>query len=84
MKRTLLFLLLLISQTFSQADCTSALSVCGNSSITYSPSGIGAVNESLGGCLTTGEHNSDMVQTHDCYRRNFTFDLVPERSCGGL
>ncbi|KPH13854.1 gliding motility-associated C-terminal domain-containing protein [Chryseobacterium sp. ERMR1:04] len=78
MKKTLLILLLLISQTFfSQADCTSALSVCGNSSITYSPSGIGAVNESLGGCLTTGEHNSIWYKLTIATGGTLTFDLVP-------
>ncbi|MEI7488324.1 MAG: T9SS type B sorting domain-containing protein, partial [Chryseobacterium sp.] len=78
MKKTLLFLLLFISQTFfSQADCTSALSVCGNLSITYSPSGIGAVNESLGGCLTTGEHNSIWYKLTIATGGTLTFDLVP-------
>lgn len=78
MKKTLFFLLLLISQTFfSQADCTSALSVCGNSSITYSPTGIGAVNESLGGCLITGEHNSIWYKLTIATGGTLTFDLVP-------
>ncbi|SHK91685.1 T9SS type B sorting domain-containing protein [Chryseobacterium polytrichastri] len=78
MKKTLLIFLLLISQTFfSQADCTSALSVCGNSSITYSPTGIGAVNESLGGCLITGEHNSIWYKLTIATGGTLTFDLVP-------
>ncbi|MCW3162405.1 gliding motility-associated C-terminal domain-containing protein [Chryseobacterium oryctis] len=78
MKKSLLFFLLLLSQTFfSQADCTSALSVCGNSSITYSPTGIGAVNESLGGCLSTGEHNSIWYKITIATGGTLTFDLVP-------
>ncbi|MCE3075577.1 T9SS type B sorting domain-containing protein [Chryseobacterium gwangjuense] len=78
MKKTLLLFLLLLSQVyFSQADCSTALSVCGNSSITYSPTGIGAVNETLGGCLTTGEHNSIWYKLTIATSGTLTFDLVP-------
>ncbi|KMQ62909.1 chromophore lyase [Chryseobacterium sp. FH2] len=78
MKKTLLFILLFISQTFfSQADCSTALTVCGNSSITYSPTGIGAVNENLGGCLITGEHNSIWYKITIATGGTLTFDLVP-------
>jgi len=78
MKKTLLLFILLISQTFfAQADCSTALSVCGNSSITYSPTGIGAVNESLGGCLITGEHNSIWYKLTIATSGTLTFDLVP-------
>ncbi len=54
MRKLLLFLLLCISQTFySQADCATALSVCGNSNITYSPSGYGNIKELVnsGSCI---------------------------------
>ncbi len=78
MKKYLLFFLLLLSRTlFSQADCSTALTVCGNSNITYSPSGIGAVNENLGGCLTTGEHNSIWYKITIATGGTLTFDLVP-------
>ncbi|PZU17566.1 MAG: chromophore lyase, partial [Chryseobacterium sp.] len=78
MKKTLLLFLLLLSQVyFAQADCSTALSVCGNSSITYSPTGIGAVNENLGGCLTTGEHNSIWYKLTIATSGTLTFDLVP-------
>ncbi|WP_426276394.1 T9SS type B sorting domain-containing protein [Chryseobacterium sp. S-02] len=78
MKKTLLLFLLLLSQVyFSQADCSTALSVCGNSSITYSPTGIGSVNETLGGCLTTGEHNSIWYKLTIATSGTLTFDLVP-------
>lgn len=78
MKKTLLFFLFCISQIFySQADCSTALSVCGNSSITYSPTGIGNVNESLGGCLTTGEHNSIWYKLTIATGGTLTFNLVP-------
>ena len=78
MRKTLLFFIILLSQQFySQADCTSALSVCGNSSITYSPNGIGLVNESLGGCLSSGEHNSIWYKITIATSGTLTFDLVP-------
>lgn len=78
MKKYLLFFLLLLSRTlFSQADCSTALTVCGNSNITYSPSGIGALNENLGGCLTTGEHNSIWYKITIATGGTLTFDLVP-------
>jgi len=78
MKKTLLLFLFLISQTFfSQADCSTALSVCGNSNITYNPSGTGNVYESLGGCLTTGEHNSIWYKITIATSGTLTFNLVP-------
>ncbi|MCW3169135.1 T9SS type B sorting domain-containing protein [Chryseobacterium sp. 09-1422] len=78
MKKTLLLVIFLISQTFfSQADCSTALSVCGNSNITYSPTGIGAVNEPLGGCLITGEHNSIWYKLTIATSGTLTFNLVP-------
>jgi hypothetical protein len=52
---------LCISHFYSQADCATALSVCGNSNITYSPSGYGNIKELVnsGSCIDfTGEHNS--------------------------
>ena len=78
MKKFLLFIFLSLSQfLFSQADCTSALAVCGNSSITYSPSGIGNVNENLRGCLTEGEHNSIWYKITIATGGTLTFNLVP-------
>ncbi|MBW7676225.1 T9SS type B sorting domain-containing protein [Chryseobacterium chendengshani] len=78
MKKTLLFILFCISQSlFSQADCSTALTVCGNSTINYGPTGIGAVNESLGGCLTTGEHNSIWYKLTIATSGTLTFNLVP-------
>ncbi|TXF79463.1 T9SS type B sorting domain-containing protein [Chryseobacterium sp.] len=78
MKKIVLFIIFLISQTFfSQADCSTALSVCGNSNITYSPTGIGAVNESLGGCLSSGEHNSIWYKITIATSGTLTFNLVP-------
>ncbi|AZA79394.1 gliding motility-associated C-terminal domain-containing protein [Chryseobacterium sp. G0186] len=81
MKKLLLFIFLCISHAFySQADCASALAVCGNSNITYSPSGWGAIKELVnsGSCLdATGEHNSIWYKITIASGGTLTFDLVP-------
>lgn len=78
MKKILLLFFLIISRTFfAQADCATALTVCGNSNITYSPTGIGAVNENLGGCLSSGEHNSIWYRFTIATGGTLTFDLIP-------
>lgn len=77
MNKNILFVFLFISQVlFSQADCTSALAVCGNSNITYTPSGIGNVNETLGGCLQT-EHNSAWYSFTIATGGTLTFEINP-------
>lgn len=63
MKKTILFLILLISQVFySQSDCVSAIPICGNSELSYTPSGPGLIDEGIGpnSCLndTENEHFS--------------------------
>ncbi|UFH30830.1 gliding motility-associated C-terminal domain-containing protein [Chryseobacterium sp. C-71] len=59
MKKLLLFFILITSQLFySQSDCVSAIPVCGNSNVFFTPSGPGAVLEDLGGCLTDDENFS--------------------------
>lgn len=81
MKKSLfLFFFVVSHMIFAQADCATALSVCGNSNITYSPAGIGAVNENLGGCLSTGEHNSIWYKFTIATGGTLTFDLVPSSS----
>ncbi|WP_262151603.1 T9SS type B sorting domain-containing protein [Chryseobacterium foetidum] len=78
MKKTILFLLIIISNFYySQGDCITALGVCGNSSITYSPTGIGAVDESLGDCLSTGEHNSIWYKFKIATSGTLTFVINP-------
>ena len=83
---------------YGQMDCATVISVCGNSSINYSPVGIGNVNENLGGCLTTGEHNSVWYKITIATGGTLTFNLVPtdpnadydwaiygpNRTCGNL
>ncbi|KAA0128934.1 gliding motility-associated C-terminal domain-containing protein [Chryseobacterium sp. SN22] len=79
-KSIFLFFFAVSHMIFAQADCATALSVCGNSNITYSPNGIGAVNENLGGCLSTGEHNSIWYKFTIATGGTLTFDLVPTSS----
>ncbi|MBP1166218.1 MULTISPECIES: T9SS type B sorting domain-containing protein [unclassified Chryseobacterium] len=59
MKKILLLFILLITQmAFSQSDCVTAIPICGNSDISYTPSGPGNIIEILnqnGGCLGTNE-----------------------------
>jgi gliding motility-associated-like protein len=77
MRKNLLFILLFVSQIFfSQADCSTALAVCGNSNITYTPSGIGADNETLGGCLQV-EHNSAWYSFTIATGGTLTFEINP-------
>ncbi|KMQ66313.1 chromophore lyase [Chryseobacterium angstadtii] len=61
MKKTLLFLILFITQVFyAQSDCVSAIPLCGNSDISYTPSGHGTIQENLSaaGCLGRNENFS--------------------------
>ena len=59
MKKLLLLFILFTSQLyFSQSDCVTAIPVCGNSDLSYTPSGSGNVQEDLGGCLVGDEHYS--------------------------
>lgn len=59
MKKSLLVFLMIISQMiFAQSDCSSAISICGNSDLSYTPSGHGNIAEILsqnGGCLASDE-----------------------------
>lgn len=81
MKKLLLIIFFGISQTFfAQADCATALAVCGNSNITYSPTGYGNIKELVnsGTCLdATGEHNSIWYKITIATGGTLTFDLVP-------
>ncbi|MNU12367.1 hypothetical protein D3C71_03910 [compost metagenome] len=61
MRKLLLFFILIISQLYySQSDCVSALPVCGNSDIPYTPDGPGLIPEGLStnGCLASNERFS--------------------------
>ncbi|MBT2621046.1 gliding motility-associated C-terminal domain-containing protein [Chryseobacterium sp. ISL-6] len=77
MKKNLLIAFLLISQIFfSQADCVTAIAVCGNANITYTPSGPGAINETLGGCLQV-ENNSTWYSFTIATGGTLTFEINP-------
>ncbi|CAA7197038.1 T9SS type B sorting domain-containing protein [Chryseobacterium potabilaquae] len=61
MKKLLLLFILFLSQLyFSQSDCVSSIPVCGNSNISYTPSGHGDVEEDLSSisCLASDENFS--------------------------
>ncbi|AZA46948.1 gliding motility-associated C-terminal domain-containing protein [Chryseobacterium carnipullorum] len=81
MKKLLLLIFFGISQIFfAQADCATALAVCGNSNITYSPTGYGDIRELVnsGSCIdATGEHNSIWYKITIATGGTLTFDLVP-------
>lgn len=79
MIKKLLFSLLFIFHisAFAQEDCNSAITVCGNSNINYTPSGIGNINENLGGCLIWGENNSVWYKFTIATSGTLTFDLTP-------
>lgn len=53
MKKILFFLFVLVyGFGLSQSDCVSAVPLCGNSGISYTPSNSGNINETLTGCVT--------------------------------
>ncbi|GAB0155101.1 hypothetical protein CHRYSEOSP005_03610 [Chryseobacterium sp. Alg-005] len=61
MRKLLLFLTILLTQLYySQSDCPTAIPVCGNSNISYTPSGPGNILEDLDtlGCLNDDENFS--------------------------
>lgn len=81
MKKLLLLSILFLSQfLFSQSDCATALSVCGNAGQSYTPSGHGAVQEApLGGCLNS-EHYSVWYKFTIATGGTLTFVINPNNS----
>ncbi|MDF2933089.1 MAG: gliding motility-associated C-terminal protein [Chryseobacterium sp.] len=78
MKKTLLIFLLILSQVFSaQSDCPTAITVCGNSGISYTPSGPGNILEDLGGCLTDDENFSVWYTFSIATAGTLTFTINP-------
>lgn len=99
MKKTLLIFLLIFSQLiFAQSDCPTAITVCGNSGISYTPSGPGNILEDLGGCLSDDENFSvwytftiatggTLTFTIDpnVFADDYDFGVYgPNKSCGAL
>ncbi|KNB62394.1 T9SS type B sorting domain-containing protein [Chryseobacterium sp. Hurlbut01] len=78
MKKTLLIFLLILSQVFSaQSDCPTAITVCGNSGISYTPSGPGNILEDLGGCLSDDENFSVWYTFTIATAGTLTFTIDP-------
>ncbi|MCQ9636387.1 gliding motility-associated C-terminal domain-containing protein, partial [Chryseobacterium sp. WG23] len=81
MKKILLFLILWISQAFySQSDCITAIPICGNSNISYTPSGPGSILEILnqnGGCLSTNERFTVWYTFSVSTSGTLAFTIVP-------
>lgn len=79
MKKAILILFLCISQIFfAQSDCTSAITICGNSDITYLPSDTGIVDEGdeSNDCLS-GENHSAWYTFTISTAGTFTFLITP-------
>ncbi|MBQ0151299.1 MAG: T9SS type B sorting domain-containing protein [Chryseobacterium sp.] len=79
MKKNLLLVLFFLSHfLYSQQDCESALNLCGNSNVNYSPIGYGNTNEYLGGCMSnTQEHNSVWYKIQIATSGTLTFVITP-------
>ncbi|MBS1573107.1 MAG: gliding motility-associated C-terminal domain-containing protein [Bacteroidetes bacterium] len=77
MKKLLFSLFVAFSQLFwAQSDCTSALPACGNSQISYTPTGPGQILEPLGGCLSN-EHYSVWYTFTIATAGTLTFMITP-------
>jgi len=81
MKKLLLLTVLFLSQlAFSQSDCVTAIPVCGNSGISYTPTGPGETEEILGGCLTDNENFSVWYKFTIETAGTLTFVITPASS----
>ncbi|MBK1894455.1 T9SS type B sorting domain-containing protein [Chryseobacterium paridis] len=79
MKKILLIFLIIISQiSFAQnsSDCGGNVQVCGNTPISFTPTGPGDVLESLGGCLSN-EHFSIWYTFTIASSGTLTFNIDP-------
>lgn len=79
MKKILLFFLIIIFQmNFAQSssDCGGNVQVCGNTPISFTPTGPGDVHEVLGGCLS-GEHFSIWYTFTVATTGTLTFTINP-------
>lgn len=78
MKKIVLLTLIWFSQfIYAQSDCETAMAVCGNTGISYTPSGNGNVPETLGGCLSSNEHYSVWYKFTVNTAGTLTFLIVP-------
>ncbi|NIF05529.1 gliding motility-associated C-terminal domain-containing protein [Chryseobacterium sp. Tr-659] len=77
MKKTLLIFLIIFSHIlYAQSDCSTAMAVCGNSEISYTPNGYGNDYEDMGGCLTK-EKYSVWYTFSIATAGTLTFEIVP-------
>ncbi len=84
MKKLLLLAVLFFSQMiFSQSDCITAIPVCGNSNISYDPTGPGTVQDIPSNpapswlCLKDGEHYSVWYTFTVATSGTLTFEITP-------
>lgn len=82
MKKIYLILLLIFSQFFfAQSDCATAIRVCGNSDISYFPTGSGSVDDQVnanGSCLSGNEHYSVWYEFTVATAGTLTFTITPQ------
>jgi len=82
MKKLYLILLLTFSQIFfAQSDCASAIPVCGNSDVSYFPTGPGVIDDQVnanGSCLSANEHFSVWYQFTIATSGTLTFTISPQ------
>ena len=77
MKKVLYLLTLFLAPyIFAQSDCSTAISICEDAAISYTPSGPGSVSEPLGGCLSN-EHFSVWYQFTAATSGTLTFLITP-------
>lgn len=79
MKKSLYILLIFISQMIfaqSSSDCGGNVQVCGNTPISFTPTGPGSVLETLGGCLGS-EHFSIWYTFTVATSGTLTFNINP-------
>ncbi|MFL9834740.1 T9SS type B sorting domain-containing protein [Chryseobacterium terrae] len=80
MKKSLLIFLMIISHIiYAQSDCPSAVSICGNSVISYTPTGPGNILEDLdtNGCLNDDENFSVWYTFKIATSGTLTFTITP-------
>jgi gliding motility-associated-like protein len=77
MKKTLLIFLIIFSHIlYAQSDCSTAMAVCGNTDISYTPDGHGDTLETIGGCLSN-ERYSVWYTFTIATPGTLTFEIIP-------
>lgn len=61
----------------SSSDCGGTVQVCGNTPISFTPTGPGDIKEDLGGCMTSDEHFSIWYTFTVATSGTLTFTIVP-------